>query len=73
MPAKTPPRLATLAIYQDAKGEYRWRFIANGNIMADSAEGYSRRRAAWRAWERFVLYAKSQKFHAIDLAKIPTS
>jgi len=28
-------------IYKDNKGEYRWRFRAsNGEIVADSAEGY---------------------------------
>lgn len=27
--------------YQDAKGEWRWRLkSANGNIIADSGEGY---------------------------------
>ena len=29
-------------IYTDAKGEYRWRLkAANGNIVADSGEGYT--------------------------------
>ena len=28
-------------IYKDKAGEYRWRYIAaNGNIIADSGEGY---------------------------------
>lgn len=28
-------------IYKDVKGEYRWRYRSNnGNIIADSAEGY---------------------------------
>jgi len=28
-------------VYQDLKGEWRWRLVAdNGRIMADSAEGY---------------------------------
>ena len=31
-------------IYQDRKGEYRWRLRAsNGEIIADSNEGYSRK------------------------------
>lgn len=31
-------------IYQDAAGEWRWRAKArNGEIMADSAEGYTRK------------------------------
>lgn len=29
--------------YQDTNGKWRWRFrAANGRILADSAEGYSR-------------------------------
>ena len=29
--------------YKDAEGKWRWRAIApNGNIVADSAEGYER-------------------------------
>lgn len=28
-------------IYTDRAGEYRWRYVANnGNVIADSAEGY---------------------------------
>ncbi len=31
-------------IYSDVAGEYRWRLKAdNGEIIADSAEGYNRR------------------------------
>ena len=35
-------------IYRDARREWRWRLVArNGNIVADSAEGYvSKRNAA---------------------------
>lgn len=33
-----------LEVYRDAKGEWRWRLRhRNGNVMADSAEGYKRR------------------------------
>jgi hypothetical protein len=66
-PTTTPKRTATVALYQDTAGEWRWRFIANGNIMADSAEGYTRRRAALRAWTRFSAYVKTLKFAVIDL------
>ena len=44
---------ATLEFYRDKKREYRWRFKINGRIMADSGEGYTRRRAAARAFKRF--------------------
>ena len=37
-------------IYQDAGGEWRWRLVAaNGRIVADSGEGYTRPRDAERA------------------------
>jgi uncharacterized protein YegP (UPF0339 family) len=33
-------------VFKDRSGAYRWRLIApNGNIIADSAEGYSSKRA----------------------------
>lgn len=39
-------------IYRDRSNEWRWRLIhQNGNILADSGEGYSRRRDARRAVE----------------------
>lgn len=37
-------------IYQDARGEWRWRLKArNGRIVADSGEGYKRKGNAERA------------------------
>lgn len=37
----------TLELYRDHAGEYRWRLTAkNGEILADSGEGYKRKRAA---------------------------
>lgn len=39
-------------IYQDAKGEWRWRLKArNGRIVADSGEGYVRKGGAVKAAE----------------------
>ena len=33
---------ATFELYEDAAGEYRWRLRhQNGNIIADSGEGYT--------------------------------
>ena len=38
---------ATFQVYEDDSGEWRWRLRhRNGNIIADSAEGYSSRPAA---------------------------
>lgn len=43
----------TLTVYQDKKGAYRWRIShANGNIVADSGEGYATRSNAVRAARR---------------------
>ncbi|MFB6269377.1 MAG: YegP family protein [Halobacterium sp.] len=41
---------ASFEIYRDVAGEWRWRLVhKNGNILADSGQGYSRRRDARRA------------------------
>jgi len=33
---------ATFELYQDRAGEYRWRLVhENGNIIADSGQGYT--------------------------------
>lgn len=38
---------ATFELYEDQTGEYRWRLVhANGNILADSGEGYASRQKA---------------------------
>lgn len=43
----------TLHLYQDASREWRWRLKArNGNILADSGEGYKRKQAAVRIARR---------------------
>lgn len=42
-----------LTIYRDKKREWRWRLKhANGCIVADSGEGYTRKSDARRAWWR---------------------
>jgi uncharacterized protein YegP (UPF0339 family) len=41
---------AAFEIYEDAAGEHRWRLRhRNGNVIADSGEGYSSRSAAEKA------------------------
>lgn len=47
-----------LNVYQDSKFEWRWRLTsANGNILADSAEGYDSRSNAIRAARRLAFVA----------------
>jgi len=38
---------ATFEVYEDRSGKYRWRLVhANGNIIADSGEGYATKQKA---------------------------
>lgn len=36
-------------VYRDSAGEWRWRLRYGGDIIADSSEGYTRRRDCLRA------------------------
>ncbi len=39
-------------MYEDSAGEWRWRLVAvNGNIIADSGEGYTSKQGATRGIE----------------------
>jgi hypothetical protein len=39
-------------VYQDSADEWRWRLVAvNGNIIADSGEGYNSKQGAQRGIE----------------------
>jgi uncharacterized protein YegP (UPF0339 family) len=45
--------MATIQVYQDKAGAYRWRKLApNGEITADSGESYTGRGSAWEAAQR---------------------
>ncbi|MFB6091928.1 MAG: HVO_2922 family protein [Haloquadratum sp.] len=38
---------ATFEVFRDKAGQYRWRLVhANGNIIADSGEGYASKQKA---------------------------
>ncbi|MFB6068379.1 MAG: HVO_2922 family protein [Halobacterium sp.] len=38
---------ATFHVYEDEAGQYRWRLVhRNGNIIADSGEGYASKQKA---------------------------
>lgn len=46
------PRTPTFEVYQDRADEWRWRLVAtNGNIIADSGEGYQSKQGAKRGIE----------------------
>lgn len=54
--------MAKFNIYEDVKGEYRWRLVAdNGRVMADSAEGYVTEAGAEDALNRFIELAPTAK------------
>lgn len=47
-------------VYRDKADEYRWRFVAaNGRIMADSGESYTRREDCHDAVARLVELIKA--------------
>lgn len=57
-------------IYEDEAGEWRWRLKAsNGRIVADSAEGYARKRNAMRAasllWDSIQVTAWTDAFRDV--------
>jgi uncharacterized protein len=40
-------------VYQDKRGEWRWRLrVRNGKVIADSGEGYKRRASCLRGIKR---------------------
>ena len=46
------PKKPTFQVYEDNAGEWRWRLIAsNGNIIADSGEGYQSKQGVKRGIE----------------------
>ena len=48
-------RQAKFEVYEDSAGEWRWRGIAgNGEIIADSGEGYATKANAERARDRAI-------------------
>ncbi len=59
MPDKQEARQAKFEVYEDSAGEWRWRGIAgNGEIIADSSEGYTRKYDAERARDRAIELAR---------------
>jgi len=54
--------MAKFEIYQDAIGDYRWRFQAsNGNILAESSQGFNNRANC----EHSILLLKQQISNAL--------
>lgn len=52
-------------LYRDAAGEWRWRLrVQNGNIIAESGEGYVARRDCEHAID---LVKRSEKAEIVDM------
>lgn len=54
-------------IYEDVRGEWRWRLVAdNGRVMADSSEGYVDRGNAEIALSSIVSHVQANQFMVGD-------
>jgi len=57
-------------LYKDKKGEFRWRLSAgNGQVIADSGEGYTRKANCQRMVGKFVTAFGSNDFRITDETK----
>ena len=61
------PSKATFQVYRDEADEWRWRLVHdNGNIIADSGEGYDRRQTAIQGVESVKSNALEAPIEEID-------
>ncbi|GAB7093281.1 hypothetical protein JCM30237_04330 [Halolamina litorea] len=66
-PFEEPESQTTFELFEDKRGEFRWRLRHdNGNIVADSGEGYRRKSAATNAIERVQGYAGPAEYLRLD-------
>ncbi len=60
---------AGFEVYEDSAGEWRWRLVHdNGNVLADSGEGYASKSNARRAMGRVREHAEAAAYLTIDPA-----
>ncbi|RBI60054.1 DUF1508 domain-containing protein [halophilic archaeon] len=58
---------ATFEVFQDTADEWRWRLVAaNGNIIADSGEGYRSKQGVKRGIESVKNSASAAKIRYLD-------
>jgi uncharacterized protein YegP (UPF0339 family) len=58
---------ATFELYEDRAGEYRWRLVHdNGNVIADSGEGYASAGGARRGIESVKTNAPGAGVERLD-------
>jgi len=62
-----PESQATVEVYEDAGGEFRWRLRHdNGNVLADGSEGYASKSNVRRALERLRAYVPGAPYLRVD-------
>lgn len=52
-------------IYKDRKGEFRWRAVRVGRIVADSAEGYRRKSSCVKTLTNFVTSVNRGRYEVV--------
>lgn len=58
---------STFEMFQDTAGEWRWRLVAsNGNIIADSGEGYQSKQGAKRGIQSVKTNAPRADVQLVD-------
>jgi hypothetical protein len=58
---------ATFELYEDSAGQYRWRLVhSNGNIIADSGEGYATRQKARQGIESVKENAPGARIERVE-------
>jgi uncharacterized protein YegP (UPF0339 family) len=59
--------MATFEVFRDSAGEWRWRLVAsNGNIIADSGEGYQSKQGVRRGIESVKSVASGAEIRVLD-------
>jgi len=57
-----------IEIYEDSVGEWRWNLVhRNGNIMADSSEGYKTKAGVIKALENVRKYMSSKEVASVEV------
>lgn len=62
------PKNSYLELYKDFDREWRWRLVStNGRILADSGQGYNRKRDAKEAMDRVKVQVKNAVIREVEL------
>lgn len=61
------PSKPTFEVFQDGDGDWRWRLVAtNGNIIADSGEGYTTKQGVKRGIQSVKTNAPQAEITVVD-------